>query len=80
MLLYILRALQILFQSIIQKPLKMLTVKLYLLCWMGPRRVAHPIMGGGGGWTYPYQQKVNKWLIDKVSHLNKYFYSRWFAL
>ena len=53
--------LQILLQGIILKPLKMPMAKLYLLSWMEPRRVDHPIRAGVGD-VYVYHQLVNKLL------------------
>jgi len=43
--------------------------KLYLLPRMAPRRVAHPIMGGGGGWN-AYHKKVNEFLKFKNQFLS----------
>ncbi len=62
-------ALQIFFQGIILKPLRMPMAKLCLLYGMAPRRVAHPIMGGGGGWN-AYHKKVNKILKLKNKNLS----------
>ncbi len=54
-------SLQILLQGIILNSLRMPMAKLYLHSRMAPRRVAHPIKGGGGGWN-PYHKKVNEFL------------------
>jgi hypothetical protein len=56
--------LQILLQGIILKPKRMLMAKPYLYFRMAPRRVAHPLMGGGWG-RQLYQKKVKKSLILK---------------
>ena len=67
-------SLQTLLQGIILKPLRMPMAKLCLYPRMAPRRVAHPIMGGGGGWN-AYHKKVNKFLKFK-NNLHYTFYKQ----
>ncbi len=61
-------ALRIFLQSIILKPLKMLMAELYLLRWLEPRRVAHPIRAGVGEASI-YHKKINTSLRIKNKNL-----------